>query len=377
MQAFAPVILVLGMAAPLVLVLGGLLQFLPRMPRARRARALLYSVSVLLAVPLAPFVAFESGQAVPGAMDNLSAVAVRPSRPTDHRRPLARRLPARPAARSLALACPPAAVLCGCTAAAQRCLGRFTLYRLQSCQHMSQLQHHFSFALEPTPPCPLPAWLLKVMRAFGQVVSERPPWLHLDSTEVLLVGMSSEEAGLRGAKRFAGAFAEALRGLPTAVVVLECAADAAHVQVLAKEDFCGVAHSPELVARASLSPAHAPSSPSPHCVARPWRHRLFQRALHSAPLLRSSYSRTRDVCRRPHARAPPAHSPARSALGASTLPRAPATPRARLFPPPERRPSRRRALPTPGWTCQPRGCLWGRRTRPPSAERGSTQSPCR
>lgn len=43
--------------------------------------------------------------------------------------------------------------------------------------------------------------------------------------------------------------------LPTAVVVLECAADPSHLHVLSREDFCSANHSPELVVRREASPS--------------------------------------------------------------------------------------------------------------------------
>lgn len=44
--------MLLGMAAPLVLLVGGLLQFPRGSKAARRARSVFYGVSVFLAIPL-------------------------------------------------------------------------------------------------------------------------------------------------------------------------------------------------------------------------------------------------------------------------------------------------------------------------------------
>ena len=76
----------------------------------------------------------------------------------------------------------------------------------------------------------------------------------LQSTEVVLLATSAEEAGLRGAKRFVETNLASLRALPTAVVVLEDTHERAELGVVAHELYPGAVHDRALV-RLALSAA--------------------------------------------------------------------------------------------------------------------------
>lgn len=78
-----------------------------------------------------------------------------------------------------------------------------------------------------------------------------------DSTELLLLATSSEEAGLRGAKRFVARHAADLAALPTAVLVLEYTAHPQHLSVIAAETFPGAVHDASLVRLAQRAAATA------------------------------------------------------------------------------------------------------------------------
>ncbi len=67
-------------------------------------------------------------------------------------------------------------------------------------------------------------------------------------TEVVLLGASSEEAGLRGAKRYAEAHRVEHAAIPTFGVFVDGVYDERHLTVVYRELFTGVHHDPRLVA---------------------------------------------------------------------------------------------------------------------------------
>lgn len=67
------------------------------------------------------------------------------------------------------------------------------------------------------------------------------------NTEVILLALSSEEAGLRGAKRYAAAHRRELSSLPTHAVFLDGIYDENYLTVFRKELFCGAKMDPYLV----------------------------------------------------------------------------------------------------------------------------------
>lgn len=79
----------------------------------------------------------------------------------------------------------------------------------------------------------------------GDALSPYSPLLR--TTEVVLLATSSEEAGLRGAKRYVERHAAELHALPTVVLVLECAADASALAAVASEPWPGARHHPDAV----------------------------------------------------------------------------------------------------------------------------------
>jgi len=68
-----------------------------------------------------------------------------------------------------------------------------------------------------------------------------------ENTEVVLLGTSSEEAGLRGAKRFAAKHLEESKTLPTYVIVLDGISDERHFSVMQKEVWLSAKMDPYLV----------------------------------------------------------------------------------------------------------------------------------
>lgn len=69
----------------------------------------------------------------------------------------------------------------------------------------------------------------------------------LQSTEVVLLGASSEEAGLRGAKRFVEAHGEAMKVMPTYGLFVDGIYDERHLTVINRELTTGAKHDPRLV----------------------------------------------------------------------------------------------------------------------------------
>ncbi len=69
----------------------------------------------------------------------------------------------------------------------------------------------------------------------------------LQSTEVLLVAMSAEEAGLRGSRRFVARHRSRLERIPTSCINLDGIADPAHLAVLEREYCVGARHDPAMV----------------------------------------------------------------------------------------------------------------------------------
>lgn len=69
----------------------------------------------------------------------------------------------------------------------------------------------------------------------------------LQGTEVVLLAVSAEEAGLRGAKRFAERHRAELHAIPTFVVNVDGVYDERHLTVIDRELTTGVRHDPRLV----------------------------------------------------------------------------------------------------------------------------------
>jgi len=72
----------------------------------------------------------------------------------------------------------------------------------------------------------------------------------LDGTEVVVLALSSEEAGLRGAKRFAEAHGAELHAIPTFVVNVDGVYDERYLTIVDRELTTGVRHDRRLVALA-------------------------------------------------------------------------------------------------------------------------------
>ena len=71
--------------------------------------------------------------------------------------------------------------------------------------------------------------------------------VNLQSTEVVLLGASSEEAGLRGAKRFVAEHRDALTALPTYGIFVDGIYDERHLTVIHRELTTGAKHDGRLV----------------------------------------------------------------------------------------------------------------------------------
>lgn len=69
----------------------------------------------------------------------------------------------------------------------------------------------------------------------------------LQGTEVVLLAASSEEAGLRGAKRYVSAHAAEMAALPTYGIFVDGVYDERHLTVVSRELFTGAVHDPRLV----------------------------------------------------------------------------------------------------------------------------------
>ena len=97
---------------------------------------------------------------------------------------------------------------------------------------------------------------IAVVDAIGQAMApaarEQGPLL--ESTELLLLATSAEEAGLRGARRFARQHRERLTNTPTWVINLDSFGEEQHLAVLHREHWTGAHHDPRLV-RLALSSA--------------------------------------------------------------------------------------------------------------------------
>jgi Zn-dependent M28 family amino/carboxypeptidase len=68
-----------------------------------------------------------------------------------------------------------------------------------------------------------------------------------EKTEIVLLGASSEEAGLRGAKRYATRHLEEMKSRPVYSLFLDCIYDERFLTVVDREIFTGARHDPELV----------------------------------------------------------------------------------------------------------------------------------
>jgi hypothetical protein len=67
------------------------------------------------------------------------------------------------------------------------------------------------------------------------------------NTEVVLIGMSSEEAGLRGTMRYVKKHFDELKAVPSYGIFLDGIADEKYLSVVKREVFTGAKHAPELV----------------------------------------------------------------------------------------------------------------------------------
>ncbi|HVM97854.1 MAG TPA: M20/M25/M40 family metallo-hydrolase, partial [Candidatus Acidoferrales bacterium] len=90
---------------------------------------------------------------------------------------------------------------------------------------------------------------ISVITAVAKALSEarRQGQGALQNTEVIVLAASSEEAGLRGAKRYAEAHAVEMKALPTFVVNVDGVYDERHLTIVYRELFTGVHHDPRLV----------------------------------------------------------------------------------------------------------------------------------
>jgi len=71
--------------------------------------------------------------------------------------------------------------------------------------------------------------------------------LALEHTEVRVLAVSSEEAGLRGAKRYAAAHARELQEIPSYNINVDGVYDERHLTIVTGELFTGVRHDPRLI----------------------------------------------------------------------------------------------------------------------------------
>lgn len=89
---------------------------------------------------------------------------------------------------------------------------------------------------------------ISVITGVAQALSDARRDGHaLESTEVVVLAVSSEEAGLRGAKRFAERHRHELHATPTYVVNVDGVYDERHLTVIRRELTTGVRHDPRLV----------------------------------------------------------------------------------------------------------------------------------
>ncbi len=90
---------------------------------------------------------------------------------------------------------------------------------------------------------------ISVITGVAQALSDagREGQSPLASTEVVVLAVSSEEAGLRGAKRFAERHRAELHATPTYVVNVDGVYDERHLTVIRRELTTGVRHDPRLV----------------------------------------------------------------------------------------------------------------------------------
>jgi hypothetical protein len=100
---------------------------------------------------------------------------------------------------------------------------------------------------------------LAVMAGLGKYLDEAKrngEWVP-ERTEVVLLATSSEEAGLRGAKRYVTRHLEEMRATPTYGLFLECIYDEKFLTVAHREIFTGAKHDPGLVRMArEVAAAH-------------------------------------------------------------------------------------------------------------------------
>ncbi len=90
---------------------------------------------------------------------------------------------------------------------------------------------------------------IAVLAGLGKYLSESKDsgGFYPENTEVVLLATSSEEAGLRGAKRFVKRHLAELKETPTYAIFLESTADERHLTAVTGELFTGARHDHELV----------------------------------------------------------------------------------------------------------------------------------
>jgi hypothetical protein len=89
---------------------------------------------------------------------------------------------------------------------------------------------------------------ISVVTAVAQALGDARRDGHaLDGTEVVILAVSAEEAGLRGAKRFAERHRAELHATPTFVVNVDGVYDEQHLTVIDRELTTGVRHDPQLI----------------------------------------------------------------------------------------------------------------------------------
>jgi hypothetical protein len=90
---------------------------------------------------------------------------------------------------------------------------------------------------------------LAVVTGLGTCLSEAKKSAHssLRRTEVVLLATSSEEAGMRGAKRYVEKHLKELKEIPTYGLFLECICDERFLTVVDREPLAGTRHDPHLV----------------------------------------------------------------------------------------------------------------------------------
>ncbi len=107
----------------------------------------------------------------------------------------------------------------------------------------------FFTAWQPVPGALDNASGIAVIDALGRALARGGPegQRMLDSTEVVLLAASSEEAGLRGSRRFVGRHRARLERTPTYVLNLDGIGQAEHLSIITRELWTGARHDRDLV----------------------------------------------------------------------------------------------------------------------------------